>query len=155
MLGDDHGDVQDPLSQLDSDDDVDSDDDIIAMKLPDGFRLQESPPVKLDRALIKRCVFLRRGMGWFLGQISRAAPPQTSHTYDYRVVLAYDQSTISVKMPLDAYDVDEANADVGAWALIEPIDDSEEPAGGCEGEQPRWQGSRARTPNVRNSDQPG
>jgi len=96
-----------------------------------------------------------RGMGWFLGQISRAAPPQTSHTYDYRVVLAYDQSTISVKMPLDAYDVDEANADVGAWALIEPIDDSEEPAGGCEGEQPRRQGSRARTPNVRNSDQPG
>ena len=108
LLGDDHGDVQDPLSQLDSDDDVDSDDDIIAMKLPDGFRLQESPPVKLDRALIKRCVFLRRGMGWFLGQISRAAPPQTSHTYDYRVILAYDRSTISVKMPLDAYDVDEA-----------------------------------------------
>ena len=94
-------------------------------------------------------------MRWFLGQISRAAPPQTSHTYDYRVVLAYDQSTISVKMPLDAYDLDEANADVGAWALIEPIDDSEEPAGGCEGEQLRRQGSRARTPNVRNSDQPG
>ena len=71
-----------------------------------------------------------RGMGWFLGQISRAAPPQTSHTYDYRVVLACDQSTISVKMPLDAHGVDEANVDVGAWALIEPIDDSEEPAGG-------------------------
>ena len=94
-------------------------------------------------------------MGWFLGQISRAAPPQTSHTYDYRVVLAYDQSTISVKMPLDAYDVDEANADVGAWELLEPIDDSEEPARGCDGEQPRRQGSRVRTPNVRNSDQPG
>ena len=47
--------------------------------------------------------------------------------------------------------LDEANADVGAWALIEPIDDSEEPAGGCEGEQPRRQGSRARTPNVLNS----
>ena len=30
----------------------------------------------------------QEGMGWFLGQISRAAPPQTSHTYDYRVVLA-------------------------------------------------------------------
>ena len=88
-------------------------------------------------------------MGWFLGQISRAAPPQTSHTYDYRVVLAYDQSTISVKMPLDAYDLDEANADVGAWALIEPIDDSEEPA---EGEQPRRQGSTAQTPSVCNSD---
>ena len=70
-------------------------------------------------------------MRWFLGQISRAAPPQTSHTYDYRVVLAYDQSTISVKMPLDAYDVDEANAELGVWALIEPIDDSEEPARVC------------------------
>eukprot|EP00903_Cladosiphon_okamuranus_P014555 g13501.t1 len=121
--GDDHGDVQDPLSQLHSDDDVDSDDDIIAMKLPNGFCLQESPPAKLERALTKRCVFLRR--------------------------------TISVKMPLDAYNVDEANADVGAWALIEPIDDSEEPAGEGEGEQPRRQGSRARTLNVRNIDQPG
>ncbi|CAB1097678.1 unnamed protein product [Ectocarpus sp. CCAP 1310/34] len=98
--GDDHGDVQDPLSQQESDDNVDSDDDIIAMELPVGFRLQQSPPEKLDRALIKRCVFLTRGMGWFLGQISRAAPPQTSHTYDYRVVLAYDQSTIIVNMPL-------------------------------------------------------
>ncbi|CAB1100647.1 unnamed protein product [Ectocarpus sp. CCAP 1310/34] len=155
--GDDHGDVQAPLSQLDSDDDVDSDDDIIAMELPVGFRLQESPPENLDRALINRCVFLRRGMGWFLGQISRAAPPLSSHThtYDYRVVLAYDQSTVNVKMPLDAHDVDEENAAVGAWALIEPIDDSNEPAGGCEGEQPRRQGSRARTPNGRNIDQPG
>ncbi|CAB1112346.1 unnamed protein product [Ectocarpus sp. CCAP 1310/34] len=77
------------------DDDVDSDDDIIVMELPVGFRLRESPPEKLDRALIKRCVFLRRGMGWFLGQISRAALPQTSHTYDYRVVVAYDQSSTS------------------------------------------------------------
>lgn len=94
-------------------------------------------------------------MGWFLGQISRAAPPQTSHTYDYRVVLSYDQSTISVKMPLDAYDVDEVNAAVGAWALIEPIDDSNDSAEGCEGEQARRQGSRARTANGRNVDQPG
>ncbi|CAB1111499.1 unnamed protein product [Ectocarpus sp. CCAP 1310/34] len=143
--------VQDPLSQLDSDDDFDSDDDIIAMELPVGFRLQESPPEKLDRALVNRWVFLRRGMGWFSGQISRTAPPQTSQTYDYRVVLAHDQSTISVKMPLDACDVDKANAAVGAWALIEPIDDSNVPAGGCEGEQPRRQGSRARTPTFATS----
>ncbi|CAB1104834.1 unnamed protein product [Ectocarpus sp. CCAP 1310/34] len=81
--------TQAQMMMLDSDDDVDSDDDIIAMELPVGFCIQESPPEKLDRALIKRCVFLI------------------------------------------------------------------EPAGVCEGEQPRRQGSRARTPNVRNIDQPG
>ena len=149
------GDAQDPLSQLDSDDDVESDDEIIAMELPEGFRLQEHPPTVLDRALVKRYVFLRRGLGWFLGQISRAAPPATRHVYDYRVVLASDQSTVSVKLPLDAYSVLES-ADEGAWVLLEPTDssssemreESRTDAG------PRTSG-RTRTPNVRNFDQLG
>jgi len=78
-------DAQDPLSQLDSDDNMDDEYETLAM-LPEGFRLQEHPPTVLDRALIKRYVFVRRGMGWFLGRISRAAAPQTPHLYDYRVV---------------------------------------------------------------------
>ena len=77
------GDPQDPLSQLDSDDDMDPGDDILAMQLPQEFRLQERHPTVLDRTLIKRYVVLRRCLGWFLGQISRAAAPQTSHIYDY------------------------------------------------------------------------
>ncbi len=50
-------------------------------------------------------------------------------------------------MPLGAYDVDEVNAAVGAWALIEPIDFLNDSAGGCEGERARQQGSSPRTPN--------
>ena len=144
------------LSHLDSDDDMDPGDGILAMQLPQGFRLQERHPTVLDRTLIKRYVVLRRGLGWFLGQISRTAAPQTSNIYDYRVVLASDQSTISAKLPLAAYSVDEENAAVGAWALLEPIEGgSNGLEDECEGDQGRRTSSRARTPNVRNIDQLG
>ena len=150
------GDPQDPLSQLDSDDDMDPGDDILAMQLPQGFHLQERHPTVLDRTLINRYVVLRRGLGWFLGQISRTAAPQTSHIYDYRVVLAFDQSTISVNLPLAAYSVDDENAAVGAWALLEPIErGSNQLEEECGGDQGRRTSSRARTPNVRNIDQLG
>ena len=89
---------------------------------------------------------LRRGLGWFLGQISRTAAPQTSNIYDYRVVLEFDQSTISVKLPLAAYSVDEENTAVGGSNELE-----EE----CGGDQGLRTSSRARTPNVRNIDQLG
>lgn len=66
-----------PLSHLDSDDDLDPKDDILAMQLPEGFRLQERPPpTVLDRTLVKRCVILRRGLGWFQGQITRTVAPK-------------------------------------------------------------------------------
>ena len=150
------GDTQDPLSQLDSNDDIDPGDDILAMQLPQGFRLQERHPTVLDRSLIKRYVALRRGLGWYLGQISRTADPQTSRIYDHRVVLAFGRSTISVKLPLAVYSVDEVNAAVGAWALLEPIEGgSNELEEGCGGDQRRRTISRARTPNVRNIDQLG
>ena len=143
-------------AQLDSDDDMDRGDDILAMQLLRGFRLQERHPTVLDRTLIKRYVVLRRGLGWFLGQISRTAAPQTSHIYDYRVVLAFGQSTISVKLPLAAYSVDEENAAAGVWALLEPMEGgSKELEEECGGDQRRRTSSRARTPNVRNIDQLG
>ena len=137
---------------------MDPGDDILVMQLPQGFRLQERHPTVLDRTFIKRYVVLRRGLGWFLGQISRTAAPQTSHIYDYQVVLAFDQSTISVKLPLLTayYRVDEENATVGAWALLEPIEGgSNELEEECGGDQGRRTSSRARTSNVRNIDQLG
>ena len=70
---------------------------------------------------------------------------------DYRVVLAFDQSTISVKLPLAAYSVDEENAAaVGAWALLEPTEGgSNELEEECGGDQGRRTSSRARTPNIK------
>ena len=150
------GDPRDPLSQLDSVDDLDPGDNILAMQLPQGFRLQERHPTVLDRTLIKRYVVLRRGLGWFLGQISRTAAPQTSHIYECRVVLVFDQSTISLKLPLAAYSVDEENAAVGAWALLEPIEGgSNELEEECGCDQGPRTSSRARTPNGRDIDQLG
>ena len=150
------GDLQDPLSQLDSDDDMDPGDHILAMQLTQAFRLQERHPTVLDWTLIKRYVVLRRGLGRFLGQISRTAAPQTSHIYDFRVVLAFDQSTIRIELPLAAYSVDEENAAEGAWALLEPIEGGyNELEEECRGDQGRRTSNRARTPNVRIIDQLG
>ena len=65
-------------------------------------------------------------------------PRKTSHIYDYRVVLVFDQSTISVKLPLPAYSVDEENAAVLAWALLEPIEGGRSELGEeCRGDQGR------------------
>ena len=44
---------------------MDPDDEIQAMKIPDGFRIQESPPSDLDSSLLRRGVLVRLGMGWF------------------------------------------------------------------------------------------
>ena len=57
-----------------------------------------------------------------------------------------NQSTISVKLPLAAYSVDEENTAVGGSNELE-----EE----CGGDQGRRTSSRARTPNVRIIDQLG
>ena len=58
---------------------------------------------------------------------------------------------------LHTYSVDEENAAVGAWALLEPIEGgNNELEEECGGDPGRRTSSRARTPNnVRNIDQPG
>lgn len=91
-LDKDTGNARDTLSQLDSDDDLDPEDNILAMQLPGGFRLREHHPTVLDRAFVKWYVLLQRGLGCFLGSISRTVAPQTNHIYDYRVMLEFDQS---------------------------------------------------------------
>lgn len=65
-----------PWSRLDGDDNVDSDEDRIAVYLLDGLRLQECPPAKLDWGLHELCVLFRRGLGWFLEEISWQLPRQ-------------------------------------------------------------------------------
>ena len=101
------------------------------MEIPNGFTLQISPPQMLDGSLVGRGVLLM-GLGW----------------YDYRVMLNEDESTHSMRLPIEEYDVDE-NAGVGAWVLREPI---AVPAAQDQHVGGRRSG-RTLTPNVRNIDQ--
>ena len=80
---------------------------------------EESRPERLDDSLVGRGVLLRMGLGWFGGKIMRRAQERTRDKYDYRVMLNEDESTHSMRLPIEEYDVDE-NAGVGAWVLLEP-----------------------------------
>ena len=54
--------------------------------------------------------------------IKSRAQERTRSVYDYhRVVLETDPSTLSMKLPLDAY-ITDGNAAVGVWALLETAD---------------------------------
>ena len=75
---------QDPLTQLDDEDDMSPEDAAIGMVIPDRFRLQESRPADLDNSLVKRGVLVRLSMGWFGGRITRKSQERTKELYDYR-----------------------------------------------------------------------
>ena len=66
-------------------------------------------------------------MRWFGARISRKAQERTHHVHDYRVVLERDESTRSMKLPLELYGTYEQAA-LGAWVLLEaniaPIQDA-------------------------------
>ena len=74
----------------------------------------------LDDSLVGRGLLLRMGLGWIGGKITRRAQERTRDKYDYRVMLNEDESTHSMRVPIEEYDVDE-NAGLGAWVLLEPI----------------------------------
>ena len=109
----------DPLATLDDDDELAPGEELRGMEIPIGFRLQISRPERLDDSLVGRGVLLRMGLGWFGGKIMRIAQDRTRDKYDYRVMLNEDESTHSMRLPIEEYDVDE-NAGVGAWVLLEP-----------------------------------
>ena len=88
------------------------------------------------------------GLGWFGGKITHRAQERTRDQYDYRVMLTDNESTRSMRLPMEEYDVDE-NAGVGAWVLLEPI---ALPAAQDQHVGVRRSG-RTLTPNVRNIDQ--
>ena len=61
---------------------------------------------------------VRLRLRWSGRRIARKARERTRHVYDYRVVLKRDESTRSVKLPLELYGTDEQAA-FGAWVLLE------------------------------------
>lgn len=65
-------------------------------------------------------------MGWFCGLITRQSQQRTRHLYDYRVHIEQDQSTCSMKLPLEKYSGD-PDAVAGSWVLLE-VDTVEEVA---------------------------
>ena len=46
---------------------------LLGMDIPEGFRLQLSPPPALDQSLVKRVVLVRLGLGCSGGVITRRA----------------------------------------------------------------------------------
>ena len=65
---------------------------------------------------------LWRGLGWagLGGKISRKAQERTPHVYGDGVVLARDERTRSMKLPLDLYGTQD-QAGIGAWVLLEAV----------------------------------
>ena len=57
-------------------------------------------------------------MGWFGGLITRQSQERTRHIFDYRVQLDLDQSTRSMKLPLEMYSGN-PDAVLGSWVLLE------------------------------------
>ncbi|CAM9368655.1 unnamed protein product [Sphacelaria rigidula] len=108
----------DELSLVDDDDSMDSEDEIHGMEIPDGFRIQVSPPAALGSSILQRGVLVRLGMGWFGELITRQSQERTRHVYDYRVHFEVDESTRSMKLPLEMYSGD-SDVVVGSWVLLE------------------------------------
>ena len=100
--GEDETDTQDPFSPLDHDDQLSDGETVLGMDIPEGFRLQMSPPPTLDQSLVKRGVLVRLGLGWFGGVITRRAHQSSRCEHDYRVMLHADGSIKSMKLPLDS-----------------------------------------------------
>ena len=55
--------TQDPRSKLDDDDQLSHGETVLGMVIPEGFRLQLSPPPALDQSLVERGVLVRLGLG--------------------------------------------------------------------------------------------
>ena len=62
-------------------------DEAIAMVVLYRFRLQGSTPAALDKYVVKCGVYVRLGMGWFGGLITRKSQEWTKDVYGYRVHL--------------------------------------------------------------------
>ena len=77
-----------------------------------------SPPPILDQSSNQCGVFVKLGLGWFGGVITRRVHKKSMHDHDCRVMLKVDRSARSMKLPLKSNSTDEG-AGVGAWVLVE------------------------------------
>ena len=113
------------------------------------------PLAALDSSsLLQRGVLVRLGMGWFGGMITRQSQERTRHLYDYRVHLEVDQSTSSMKLPLQRYSGD-PGAVVGSWVLLERSTVEQLDGGGAAATLGVSRAGRERRPNVTLIDQDG
>ena len=64
-------------------------------------------------------VLVRLGKGWFGALLTRQPQERTRHQYNYRVHLEEDQSTRSMKIPLEKYNSGDPEAVKGSWVLLE------------------------------------
>ena len=97
---------------------MDSDDEIQAMEIPDGFRIQASTPAALDSSLLQRGVLVKAWHEVVWWDDHPTSQERTRHLYDYRVHLEVDQSTRGMKLPLQRYSGD-PGAVVGSWVLLD------------------------------------
>ena len=79
-------------------------------------------------------------MGWFGGLVTRQSQERTRHIDDYLVQLDLDQSTRSMKLPLEMY-VGDPDAVLGSWVLLERSTVEQMDGGGAAA---TWGASRAR-----------
>ena len=94
-------------------------------------------------------------MSWFGGLTTRQSQERTRHLYDYRVHIELDQSTRSMKLPLEKYNGD-PDAVVGSWFLLEKKSTAEQADGvGAEATLGVSRAGRARRANVTLMDQQG
>ena len=93
-------------------------------------------------------------MGWFGGLIARQSQERTRHIYDYLVQLDLDQSTRSMKLPLEMYGGD-SDAVLGSWVLLERSTVEQMDGGGATAPWGASRAGRERRPNVTLIDQKG
>ena len=95
---------------------------------------------------------VRRGIGWF-GLTRRRVHPSTSHTYDFRVTLVFDQSTPSMVLPLEKYsDTRTPKTRHGCSSSRTGFSEGVAWGGGGGGRSAGAQVRGVRTPNFRNND---
>ena len=133
---------------------MDSDDEIQAMEIPDGFRIQASTPAALDSSLLQRGVLVKAWHEVVWWDDHPTSQERTRHLYDYRVHLEVDQSTRSMKLPLQRYSGD-PGAVVGSWVLLERSTVEQVDGGGAAATLGVSRAGRERRPNVTLIDQDG
>ena len=76
----------------------------------------------------------------------------TKNEYDFRVTLAFDQSTQSMALPLEKYSADE-NAEEGSWVFLRQDEEFRSGPNGEGGRAQERRSGKVQKPDVRN--QPG